>query len=152
MVLRQAEGKARSIAARFPRALIIGCDQAGWLDGQLLVKPGTHARAAEQLRAMSDRTHAFYTGVVLLDAANDRLQRHCDETFGTLRALSAAEIDSYLRLDQPFDCAGSLKFESLGAALFRELRTTDPTAIIGLPLIALCEMLRSFGVDVLDSL
>jgi septum formation protein len=149
LVLEQAAAKARSLSNAYPRALIIGSDQVGFLDGQLLTKPGTPERAREQLRAMSGKTHLFYTAVAVLDAATGRIESHCDETVGRVRALADWEIDAYLRLDVPFDCAGSIRVELRGVALLRELKCADPTAIVGLPLIALCELLRRFDYDVM---
>jgi septum formation protein len=146
--LRLAETKARAAAQRHPRALIIGSDQVAELDGERLDKPGTHARAVQQLRAASGRTARFHTAVALLNAGTGRLHTRVVLTRVAFRELTDAQIDAYLRREQPYDCAGSAKSEGLGIALIRSLEGDDPTALIGLPLIALVDMLAAEGLSV----
>lgn len=146
--LRLALGKARSLATRFPDALIIGADQVASRGRQRLDKPGDHATAVRQLRALSGRTARFDTAVALLDARTGRARSKvvgCEVAF---RRLDERQIESYLRREQPYDCAGSAKAESLGIALIRRIDTEDPTSLIGLPLIALTGMLAKAGVPV----
>jgi len=147
--LRLAGAKARAVEARFPDALIIGSDQVASCDGARLGKPGTHEKAVRQLTLMSGKTSRFDTGVALLDAASGKLAARvvrCDVTF---RKLSTAEIERYLLLEKPYDCAGSARIEGLGITLVERLETEDPTSLIGLPLIALTELLAGAGVPVL---
>jgi septum formation protein len=120
------------------------------LDGQILGKPGTATRAREQLAMLSGRSVAFLTGLCLLDAASGAAQAAVIPTQVRLRQLSAAEIADYVAREQPLDCAGAFKSEGLGIALFEAIEGTDPNALIGLPLIALCRMLQQAGVAVLD--
>jgi septum formation protein len=141
---RLAREKARAVAARFPRAVVIGSDQAADLDGAALGKPGTPARAVAQLRACSGREIVFHTAVCV--AAADRQIEFADRTVVRFRELSDAEIARYVERERPFDCAGSFKSEGLGAALFDGIRNDDPTALIGLPLIALARALRQMGL------
>lgn len=150
-VCRLAEAKAREIAAAEPAALVIGADQCALLDGDLLGKPGTHARALAQLRRAQGRTVVFHTGLCLLgiDAGFKRVE---DVVFEVdFRTLDDARLDAYLRREQPYDCAGSFKAEGLGIALFERLRGDDPAALIGLPLIRLVAMLEAAGIDVLQA-
>lgn len=150
-VCRLAEAKAREIAAAEPAALVIGADQCALLDGDLLGKPGTHARALAQLRRAQGRTVVFHTGLCLLgiDAGFERVE---DVVFEVdFRTLDDARLDAYLRREQPYDCAGSFKAEGLGIALFERLRGDDPAALIGLPLIRLVAMLEAAGIDVLQA-
>jgi len=147
--VRLAEAKARAVAAEWPGALIIGSDQVASLDGSRLDKPGTHDNAVRQLRMASGRSVRFDTAVALLDAATGTLRTAivpCDVTF---RRLDGTAIESYLRREQPYDCAGSAKSEGLGIALLERIETTDPTALVGLPLIALTSLLAKCGVSVL---
>jgi septum formation protein len=138
-----ALGKAASIAAFEPEATIIGCDQLVALEGQILGKPGTAARAVEQLTAMSGRVHELITAVVVLQG--ERRHGHTDVTVMKMRPLDRDEIDRYVDRDQPLDCAGSYKVEETGIALFETIATEDHTAITGLPLIRLTTILHSFG-------
>lgn len=150
-VCRLAAAKARAIASSEPGALVIGSDQCALLDGDLLGKPGSHARALEQLCRARGRTVVFHTGLCLLgiDAGLERVE---DVVFEVdFRRLGEAQLDAYLRREQPYDCAGSFKAEGLGIALFERLRGDDPTALIGLPLIRLVAMLEAAGVDVLKA-
>jgi len=146
---RLAAAKAQSVAAAYPDALIIGSDQVADCQGQAIGKPGTHEKAVAQLRALSGQTVVFHTGLALLDAASGSRQTALVDVRSTYRHLSDAEIDAYLRREQPYDCAGSVRSESLGIALFERIESDDPTALIGLPLIQLARMLQAAGVVVL---
>ncbi len=145
--LRLAEAKARAVAARHPGALIIGSDQVAAQGSERYGKPGTRAKAAAQLRAMRGREIVFHTGLCLLDAANDTAQTRCVDIHVGFRALSDAEIEAYLDKEDALNCAGSAKSEGLGISLLTHLRGDDPNALVGLPLIALCDMLRNAGVS-----
>ena len=147
--LRLAEAKARAVAARFPEALLIGADQVASCEGARLDKPGNHANAARQLALVSGKTAVFDTAVALLDAQSNQLLSRVVICRVHFRTLSADRIERYLRREQPYDCAGSAKAEGLGIALIERMETDDPTSLIGLPLIALSELLRDFGCDVL---
>jgi septum formation protein len=146
---RLAELKARAVATRFPRALIVGADQVASCDGAILDKPGTHANAVRQLTAMSGRTARFDTALALLDAESGALNSRVVPCLVHFRRLGAAQIEDYLQREQPYDCAGSAKSEGLGIALIARLEGEDPTALIGLPLIALTELLALAGMPVL---
>ncbi len=147
--VRLALKKARAVAAAHPQALIIGSDQVAELDGTPLGKPGNHANAVCQLRAMRGQRVVFHTALCLLDAASGRHQLENAVTTVLLRALTDAQIERYLQLEQPYDCAGSAKVESLGIALAEKITSDDPTALIGLPLIMLVSMLKREGIEVL---
>lgn len=147
--VRLALEKARAVAAAHPQALIIGSDQVAELDGTPLGKPGNHANAVCQLRAMRGQRVVFHTALCLLDAASGRHQLENAVTTVLLRALTDAQIERYLQLEQPYDCAGSAKVESLGIALAEKITSDDPTALIGLPLIMLVSMLKREGIEVL---
>jgi septum formation protein len=147
--LRLAEAKARAVAARFPQALIIGSDQVASCDGMRLDKPGNHDNAVRQLTAMSGRTARFDTAVALLDAGSGKLSSKVVACEVTFRQLESQQIERYLRLEQPYDCAGSAKVEGLGITLIERIETEDPTSLIGLPLIALTELLALAGAPVL---
>ncbi|MBW7899967.1 MAG: septum formation inhibitor Maf [Rhodocyclaceae bacterium] len=147
--LRLSEAKARAVAARHPAALIIGSDQVAVLDGRIYGKPGTHERAVEQLRTMRGRTVNFFTGLCLYNAATGAARVRGIPTLVTFRDLSDAEIEGYLRREQPYNCAGSAKSEGLGIAVIARMQGDDPNALVGLPLIALCDLLREEGVGVL---
>lgn len=143
---RLALEKAQAVANRFPAGLVIGSDQVADCDGVILGKPGTADRARQQLQAASGRTVTFWTALALINAATGRTQAaviRCDVEF---RILTDEEIARYVAIEAPLDCAGSFKAEGLGIVLFRRLLTDDPTSLIGLPLIALCAMLRAEGV------
>ena len=142
---RLAGAKAAALASRFPAHTLIGCDQSAAVDGRQLHKPGTRARAVEQLKLLSGRTVGFYTAVAVLDSATGEASSALDVTEVRMRPLSESEIGRYLDLEQPFDCAGSFKAEGLGIALFEKIASEDPTALIGLPLIALSGLLRERG-------
>lgn len=147
--LRLSEAKAKAVASRFPGALIIGSDQVAVLDGEIYGKPGTHERAVEQLRTMRGRTVNFFTGLCLYNSATGRTHVRGIPTLVTFRQLSDTEIENYLRREQPYNCAGSAKSEGLGIAVIAAMEGTDPNALVGLPLIALCDLLRNEGVGVL---
>jgi septum formation protein len=140
--LRLAQLKARAVAQHYPDALIIGSDQVALLDGQQLGKPGTHHNALLQLQAMRGKTTIFYTALALFNSKTNAMQSDIAENSVTLRDLSDAEIEAYLRKEQPYQCAGSAKSEGLGIALMSAMRGDDPNALIGLPLILLTNMLR----------
>lgn len=145
--LRLAEAKARAVAAGRHHGLVIGSDQVAACDGEPIGKPGTHEAAVAQLGRLSGRTITFHTAVAIVNAATGRIQRELVDVASTFRALSRADIDAYLRREQPYDCAGSVKSEGLGITLFERIASDDPTALIGLPLIAVARMLRAEGVD-----
>jgi septum formation protein len=147
--LRLAASKAQAVAAAHPRALIIGSDQVADLDGEALGKPGTHESAVRQLRAMSGRCVVFHTALCLLDAASGRSQLENVPTAVQFRQLGNAQIESYLRRERPYDCAGSAKIESLGIALVQKIDSDDPTAVIGLPLMMLVTLLQRENVAVI---
>ncbi len=147
--LRLAALKAQSVRAAHRDALIIGSDQVATGAGRLLGKPGDHANAARQLRSLSGKSADFHTAVALLDAANGRVQTALVPCRVHFRQLDDARIESYLRREQPFDCAGSAKAEGLGIALIARIETDDPTSLIGLPLIALSAMLEGAGLPVI---
>ena len=144
--LRLAQEKARTVAAAYPVALIIGSDQVALLDGQQIGKPLTHDNAFRQLRAMRGKTTIFYTALALLNSKTGRMQAEVTENHVTLRDLSDAEIEGYLLKEQPYHCAGSAKSEGLGIALMSRMTGDDPNALVGLPLILLTEMLRRENV------
>ena len=143
---RLAEAKARAVAARYPDALIIGSDQVAASDGQRFGKPGSRENAIDQLRLMRGKEVIFHTGLCLLNSATDRVQVCCVDTHVGFRDLTDAEIESYLDKEDALNCAGSAKSEALGISLLAYLRGDDPNALIGLPLIALCNMLRAEGL------
>jgi septum formation protein len=147
--LRLAQAKAEVIAKTVGEALIIGSDQVATLDGQQMGKPGNHANALAQLQAMRGREVVFHTALCLLDTrarASQRVQLSNVPTVVSFRDLPDAELDAYLRIEQPYDCAGSAKNEGLGIALLASIRSEDPSALTGLPLITLVSMLRRAGV------
>ncbi len=145
---RLAAAKAASVAARHADALVLGSDQLAERDGQAVGKPGTHAAAHTQLAAASGRTLRFHTAWCLLDAASGQRWQGCDVTRVNFRALAAPEIERYLQRERPYDCAGSFKSEGPGIALFERIDSSDPTALIGLPLIAVAAALRAAGLPV----
>lgn len=148
LAARLARAKAQAIATRQPGSWVIGSDQAAELGRQILGKPGTRAAAIAQLRMMSGQKVRFRTGVCLLRGDNPVEQQAfeaLDTTTVQFRELDDAEIERYVDAEQPLDCAGSFKSEGLGISLFDAIESKDPTALIGLPLIALCGMLRQAG-------
>jgi septum formation protein len=148
-VARLAGLKAIAVAARFPHALIVGADQVASCDGAILDKPGTHVNAVRQLTAMSGRTARFDTALAVLDARSGATRSRVVPCLVHFRRLSGAQIEDYLQREQPYDCAGSAKSEGLGIALIARIEGEDPTALIGLPLIALTELLALAGMPVL---
>ena len=147
---RLASVKARSLAHAHPDALIIGSDQVALLDGQQLGKPGSHARAVEMLQTMSGRTLEFHTALCVLHAASGREQQHTDITRVQMRTLNDGQIHAYLsREPDALLCAGAAKSEGLGGALIARIDSTDPNALIGLPLFDLVDLLLEAGVEVL---
>jgi len=148
--LRLARAKAGAVAGAMPGSIVIGSDQVATLDGEQIGKPGNHANALAQLRKMRGRRVVFHTALCLWDARAAALtgaaQLENVRTHVTLRDLPDAELDAYLRIEQPYDCAGSAKNEGLGIALIEKIESDDPTALTGLPLIALTGMLRRAGV------
>ncbi|HEX7914203.1 Maf family protein [Rudaea sp.] len=149
LAARLATAKASAVAATNPNALVIGSDQVADCAGSILGKPGDLARARQQLRASSANRVVFHTAICLIDthSAPTREFHAIDTTTVVFRSLSDAEIERYLVHERPFDCAGSFKSEGLGITLFERVESQDPTALIGLPLIALCRLLREAGVD-----
>lgn len=148
--VRLAEAKARAVAASHPNHLIIGSDQIAECAGAAVGKPRDRAHALAMLRAMRGKTVVFHTGLALLNSRSGRVQIALVDVTSTLRALDDAELEAYLDRDQPFDCAGAVRIETLGIALFTRVASDDPTALIGLPLIALCDMLAAEGVALLQ--
>jgi septum formation protein len=144
--LELAARKARSEAALREGAVVIGSDQMAVLDGETLPKPGTVERAVAQLLGMAGRTHELWTAVVVLDTRDGRELAHVELWEMTLGALTRDEAEAYVRADGPLDCAGGYRFESRGAALFASARGADPTAITGLPLVALARLLAQLGI------
>ncbi|KQO13613.1 septum formation inhibitor Maf [Acidovorax sp. Leaf76] len=146
LALRLALAKARAVAQQYPQAVVIGSDQVADLAGTPLGKPGEHERAVQQLRQMRGQTVIFQTTVAVVCAATGFKQVDLAPVEVTFRDLSDAEIERYLRAEQPYDCAGSAKSEGLGIALLDAIHSDDPTALIGLPLIRTCRMLRAAGL------
>lgn len=144
---RLALEKARAVAKTQPAAVVIGSDQVADLDGQAIGKPGTHERAHAQLRAMSGKTLVFHTAVAVVCIARGYEAQSTVPVTVRLRTLGDAEIEHYLRTETPYDCAGSAKVETLGIALLESVESDDPTALVGLPLIRTCELLRAAGID-----
>ncbi len=144
---RLAHAKAAAVAARHPEAVVIGSDQVAELDGAAIGKPGSHARAVEQLRAMRGRAVVFHTAVTVMRAGAGYERSVRVPVTVRVRRLGDAEIEHYLRTEQPYDCAGSAKCETLGIALLDAIESDDPTALVGLPLIRTSAMLREAGID-----
>lgn len=145
---RLSREKARALASTHPGHWIIGSDQVASLaDGQHLSKPGSFDRAFEQLSRSSGQSVTFYTGLTLLNADTGVHQTHCERFTACFRPLSPSEIEHYLKTEEPFDCAGSFKMEGLGIALFQSLEGRDPNSLVGLPLIALTDMLRNWNLN-----
>ena len=149
MARRLAEAKSRAAALRFSEALIIGCDQVASCDGEILGKPGDHANAARQLRFLSGREAVFDTALCVHNTATGATTERLVPCRVTFRKLDDGLIERYLRREQPYDCAASAKAEALGIALIAKLEGEDPNALIGLPLIALVDLLHEQGFDVL---
>jgi septum formation protein len=145
---RLAIAKATDAGSGLKDALVIGSDQVAELDGRVLDKPGSEQRAFEQLAACSGHIVNFHTALCLFDTRNGEHHTHVDLTRVQFRVLDAAEIKRYIDREKPLDCAGSFKCEGLGISLFERIDNTDPTALIGLPLIALTRLLRDAGIHV----
>ena len=149
LACRLALAKARAVAALHPDAVVIGSDQVADLGGEPLGKPGTHERAVAQLQRMRGQTVVFQTAVAVVCQNTGFAQTDLAAVRVVFRNLSDAEIETYLRTEQPYDCAGSAKSEGLGIALLESIDNDDPTALVGLPLIRTCRMLRAAGLPIL---
>jgi septum formation protein len=148
MAARLAIGKALAVAARFPQSLIIGSDQVAICEGELLGKPGDHENSARQLRQLSGRSVIFHTAVCVHATATGATRVRSVPHRVIFRTLDDGLIERYLAKEQPYDCAGSAKAEGLGIALIERMEGDDPTALMGLPLIALVELLRESGLEI----
>ena len=148
LALRLALAKAHAVAQRHPNAVVIGSDQVADLAGEPLGKPGTHERAVAQLQRMRGQTVVFQTALAVVCLATGFAQQDLAPVRVRFRDLSDDEIDRYLRIEQPYDCAGSAKSEGLGIALLDAIDSDDPTALVGLPLIRTCRLLRAAGVAI----
>ncbi len=149
LALRLALAKAHAVASRHPEAVVIGSDQVADLAGQPLGKPGTHERAVQQLHRMRGQTVVFQTALAVVCLATGFEQVDLAPVRVQFRHLTDAEIEHYLQLEKPYDCAGSAKSEGLGIALLEAIDNDDPTALVGLPLIRTARMLRAAGVKLL---
>jgi len=147
--------KARAVAEKFPEAIIIGSDQVAELNSQqadgslhnrILGKPGNHTQAVTQLTAQSGQRVFFHTGLAVIDQGVEKYTVNTTEV--NFRELNGQQIEDYLSIEKPYNCAGSFKAESLGISLFRSIVSDDPTSLVGLPLIELCKLLREFGVEI----
>ena len=147
LALRLALAKAQAVARLHPHAVVIGSDQVADLDGLALGKPGNHERAVAQLRLLSGRQAVFQTAVAVVRNDTGFAQVELASVVVGFCKLTAAEIEHYLQLEQPYDCAGSAKCETLGIALLTHIHSDDPTALVGLPLIRTCRMLRAAGIN-----
>jgi len=146
LAMRLALAKAQAVAARHPDAVVIGSDQVADLAGQPLGKPGTHERAVAQLRRLAGRSALFHTALAVVCRARGFAQQDAAPVRVRFRALADDEIERYLRLEQPYDCAGAAKCETLGIALLEAIESDDPTALVGLPLIRTARLLRAAGL------
>ncbi len=151
LALLKAQAVSKACLAEGLNAVIIGSDQVADLSGQCLGKPGSHERAVEQLRAMSGQTVRFHSAVAVLHPASGFQSEFVNSVDVRFRDLDTGSIETYLRLEQPYDCAGSAKAEGLGIALLTSIHSSDPTALIGLPLIELAQVLRQVGLDPLGA-
>ena len=149
LALRLALAKARAVAVLYPQAVVIGSDQVAELAGRPLGKPGSHARATEQLRQMRGQLVIFQTAVSVVCLETGFEQSRLAAVRVTFRDLTDQEIENYLLAEQPYDCAGSAKSEGLGIALLSSIESDDPTALVGLPLMRTCEMIRAAGIELL---
>ena len=150
LALRLARAKAAAVSRRHPDALVIGSDQVATVDGQAIGKPGNHAAATAQLMTLSGRSVDFHSALCVTDGTREETDDVV--TSCRFRELDADEIEHYLLRERPYDTAGSAKAEGLGIALMDAMHSNDPTAIIGLPLISLARMLRSYGMNPLTTL
>lgn len=146
---RLSTAKAEALREAYPNHLIIGSDQVAELKGELLGKPGNHANATRQLQNARGKIMNFHTGIALLNASTGKVQYRCSRYEVKFRQLTDTQIDSYLKKEMPYDCAGSFKSEGLGIALFEYIRGDDPNSLVGLPLIQLTNMLSNEGIDIL---
>jgi len=151
LVKRLAEQKAATIAVQHPNALIIGSDQVALLNDEIIGKPGNHKTAMAQLQAASGQTVQFLTGLALLNSQTGQLQSVVEPFEVRFKTLSDRQIEFYLKMEQPYQCAGSFKSEGFGISLFRQLHGNDPNSLIGLPLIQLITLLNNEGIDVLQA-
>ncbi len=151
LAMRLALAKAQAVAAHAAEAVVIGSDQVAELDGQAIGKPGTHERAIEQLTMMSGRRVVFHTAVAVVRRDRGFERALLAPVTVQFRCLRREDIERYLQLDTPYDCAGSAKSEALGVALLDSIDSDDPTALIGLPLIRTCALLREAGLDPLGA-
>lgn len=147
---RLALAKANAVAQRFPQCVVIGSDQVADLDGEALGKPGNHARAVAQLRTMSGKTVTFQTAIAVVCLETGFCEQSLALVKVVFRTLADAEIENYLRIEEPYDCAGSAKSEGLGIVLLDAIESDDPTALVGLPLIRTSRMLRDAGIQLLS--
>jgi septum formation protein len=147
---RLSRAKAQAVAQLHPRAVVIGSDQVCDLDGVAIGKPGTHERAVQQLRRLSGRRAVFHTSVCVLRLDAGYASHAAAPVVVRFRSLRPQEIEHYLRAEEPYDCAGSAKCETLGIALLEAIESDDPTALVGLPLIRTARLLREAGLDVLQ--
>lgn len=147
LATRLALAKAQAVAARHPDAVVIGSDQVADLAGEAIGKPGTHERATEQLRRLRGHFVVFHTAVAVVRRATGYAQVEEAPVRVQFRQLTDTEIEHYLRTEQPYDCAGSAKCETLGIALLDAIHSDDPTALVGLPLIRTSRLLRAAGLD-----
>lgn len=147
LALRLAQAKAAAVTAAYPDHLIIGSDQVAVGAARILDKPGTYEKAFAQLTLMRGRNVAFLTAVCVINSRTGRIQADVVTINVRMRDYSDAQIERYLKADEPYDCAGSARIESLGISLVEKFEGDDPTALIGLPLIALCKMLRNEGIE-----
>lgn len=148
LVSRLAEEKAKAVAATHPNALIIGSDQVATINGLIVGKPGNRAKAIEQLMQASGKKITFHTGLCLYNSHTQHSQLCCEPFHVYFRPLERVQIERYLDIEQPYNCAGSFKSEGLGIALFQKLEGDDPNSLIGLPLIRLIDMLANEGLSV----
>ena len=149
LVIRLSEQKARAVAVQVRTGLVIGSDQIALLDDTVIGKPGNHVNNVAQLATASGRWLEFRTGIAVLDAATGRVETDIVPFAVKFRSLSTDDIEAYVSHERAYDCAGGFRAERLGCALFERMRGDDPTALLGLPMIRLCEMLQSAGLDVL---
>ena len=149
LALRLALAKARAVASKYPEAVVIGSDQVADLEGEALGKPGNHVNAVKQLQRMRGKTFIFQTALSVICLATGFEQTDLATVKVSFRDLTDAEIESYLKAEEPYDCAGSAKSEGLGIALLAAIDNDDPTALVGLPLIRTCHMLSAAGVKLL---
>ena len=149
LVRRLSESKAQAVAAQVVKAIVIGSDEVAILDGRILGKPGTHEGAVQQLRASSGKSVTFITGLCVLDTESGERLIDCVSVEVGFKHLDDPTIEAYLQRDKPYACAGSIRAEGAGSAILRYIKTDDPSALIGLPLIRLSDMLHTLGFDVL---